>query len=397
MSDAAALLRRFDEGALLRPDPALPNLVDLSLALAASAGVDRLALTANGQLIAAEIGEAYHVVLVLVDGLGMHLVERHPEAGVFREHLRMELRTVFPSSTAPALTSLATGLWPAQHAVPGWWTYLPDPGLVGTILPFTERFSEKPLSQLGVEPRTAFPAQPLAARFTSAHFRVMPKPIHDSVYSRYSSGNAPGIGYTSMQFAVEATEAHIRRAAGPTQTFFYIPFVDTAQHERGPASKDVSAQLRRVAVRVRLLIERLHGVARVVITADHGQIEVPRENMHVIRKTDSLAVHLRESISCEPRVAAIHLRDGAGLAFESQFRARFGDQFALLTIAEADELRLFGPDPLAPETRRRLGDYVAIALADDVLLYEPDAKLMKLIGFHGGLLPDEVRIPLIIV
>ena len=73
-------------------------------------------------------------MLILADGLGLEMLEREAAARTLREHLRSELRTVFPSSTAVALTSLATGEWPARHAVTGWWTYLEQSGGPATIL-----------------------------------------------------------------------------------------------------------------------------------------------------------------------------------------------------------------------------------------------------------------------
>ena len=76
------------------------------------------------------------------------------------------------------------------------------------------------------------------------------------------------------------------------------------------------------------------------------------------------------------------------------FRNRFGERFVLLSIDETDELRLFGPGPLSREMRRRLGDYVGIALGPDMLSLPLERPM---IGFHGGLMQDEVRVPLIVV
>ena len=136
MSDVPRLLAAFEEGLLVRPDAEVANTVDLARAVGTLCGVEGLEPGTNGRRIAEIIGEHAHVVFVMVDGLGMNLVEREAPDEFFRSHTVMELRSVFPSSTAPALTSLATGLWPAEHAVPGWYTYLPAYGLTATILPF---------------------------------------------------------------------------------------------------------------------------------------------------------------------------------------------------------------------------------------------------------------------
>ena len=134
MSDTAGLLAAFDAGTLVRPDPTMPNLVDIARAVATASGVRGLVLSPFADDLAASLADREHLVLILADGLGLEMLEREAAARTLREHLRSELRTVFPSSTAVALTSLATGEWPARHAVTGWWTYLEQSGGPATIL-----------------------------------------------------------------------------------------------------------------------------------------------------------------------------------------------------------------------------------------------------------------------
>jgi hypothetical protein len=396
VSDVARLLAWFDAGELVRPDASAPNLVDLSRAVAHLCGAGGIDLSPNGRRIADTIGAADHYVFVLIDGLGMHLMERLPPDDVLRSRLAMELRTVFPTSTAPALTSLATGRWPAEHAVPGWWTYLPDAGVTSTILPFIERFSERPLGERGVMPESAFPSPALPARYRRRYVSVSPKPIAGSVSSRYFSANADYYGYESMTAAIEAIDRRIREADGATFTYFYIPFVDTAEHEHGPYAREVAGTLAHVRRRMRLLFDTMRGRARVIATADHGQIDVPPPARHLLEAGDPLIAMLRLPPSCEPRTSAFHVRGGMRAAFASAFRDRFGERFALLTIDEADELRLFGDGPMSAEMRRRLGDFVSVARGLDVIIYEPSDTLRAMKGFHGGLTADEVRVPLIV-
>lgn len=396
MSDVERLLGWFDAGDLVRPDAASPNLLDLSSAMAHLCGVESMALSPAARRIADVVAPADHYVLVLLDGFGMHLADRLPADDMLRTHLAMELRTVFPSSTAPALTTLATGLWPAEHAVPGWWTYLPDADVTGTVLPFIERYNERPLGEYGVRPESVFPSPVLSARYRRRCFSVSPKRIAGSVYSRYSSADADHFGYASIMDAIDAIDHRIRAADGPTYTYLYIPYIDTAEHHHGPYARPVMKALDHVRSRMRLLFERLHGRARMVVTADHGQIDVAAGGREILDRNDPLIKMLRLPPSCEPRAPALHVRPGMLDAFAAAFRERLGDRFALLTVDEADELRLFGAPPLSVETRRRLGDYIAIPHGPHVILYEPKKQLRALKGFHGGLTPDEMRIPLML-
>jgi hypothetical protein len=393
MSDVERLLAWFESGALVRPDSGAPDSVDLSRAIAAICGVPDVTISPSAQRIVNAIGRAEHVVFVMVDGLGMNLVERLPAGSFLRMHLMMEMQAVFPSSTAPAVTSFATGCWPAEHAVPGWFTYLPDDDVIATILPFIERFSKRPLSERGVTAERALPVPSWLPRFAHEPLCYMPAFITGSVYSNYFSGGAPQHGYEHLSAAVEAISTRIAAAGAPTYTYLYVPFIDTAEHDHGPDAKPVVTTVTMVERNIATLAERLGGRARIVVSADHGLTYVGRRAQQEIKHGDPLLDLLRLPPSSEPRVPLFYAREGCAVRFAAAFRERFGSTHALLTIDEVDELRLLGPAPLAHETRRRMGDFMAISATADAISYKPDAPML---GYHGGLLPEEMRIPLIV-
>ena len=91
------------------------------------------------RLLSSLLGPSDHFIFILADGLGLDMVEELPPSTFLRRQLAREIRTVFPSSTAPALTAIATGAWPAQHGVTGWWTHLPELKAPGLLLPFVTR------------------------------------------------------------------------------------------------------------------------------------------------------------------------------------------------------------------------------------------------------------------
>jgi hypothetical protein len=378
---------------LIRPDHDAPNLLQLSQAIARLCGVDGIEQTDGVRHIEEAIGRAEHYVVVVVDGMGMHLVERLSAADPLRAGLAFEMQTVCPSSTAPALTTLATALPPAQHSVPGWWTYLPDSGVTATILPFIERFSEQPMR---IDAQQAFPAPAMAARYRRDCFWVSPKAITSSVYSRYSSGDAPHFGYQSMSMAIQAIGRRIAAAERPTYTYFYVPIVDTAQHTHGPDAATVTRTFGRARARLRRLCDEVGGRGRVIVTADHGQIGIEERHRHILDRTDPLVALMRHPPSCEPRASAFHVKEGQQATFAAAFRERFGASFALLTVDEVSALRLLGPSPLSAETRRRMGDFMAIPHGVDVILYEPKKALREMRGFHGGMTRDEMMVPLIL-
>ncbi|HLF77167.1 MAG TPA: alkaline phosphatase family protein, partial [Dehalococcoidia bacterium] len=189
MDDIQRVLSWFTSGRLLRPDASLPTTVHLARVLAQLNGAS-LGLTGPEREILTAIGDSDHLVFVLADGLGLNLVQSEPDASFLKQNLVLELRSVFPSSTAPSLTSLATGLWPAQHGVPAWFVFLPNKAKHVTALPFVERFSGRPLNEATVAPEL-FARPALTADYKRDTLALLPRQIADSVYTRYVTGGRP--------------------------------------------------------------------------------------------------------------------------------------------------------------------------------------------------------------
>ena len=394
MSDLDRLLTAFETGVLVRPSPAVPNVVDLSRAIATLAGVGDLELTKGAGRIVSEIGQSDHYVLALIDGLGVGLLQ-HLAAGSFlRTHMRMTLQTVFPSTTVAALTSLASGLWPGTHGVPTWWAYLADSGVSATVLPFIERFSKRPLSKWGIQSSEVFTAPTLLPRYRRELRSFVPKAIASSVYTSYTSAGAEVTGYTTLSGAVNALLTHIAAATGPTYSYLYYPRVDAFAHDHGPDAEVVRAEVVHVDRELSRLADGIKGRGRLMVTADHGLIAVGEQGRHAVRADDAIDELLIAPPSGEPRVPLFHVKEGQAEEFERRFRDRFEEWFVLLTAAEAERLELLGPGPFADLTRQRIGDYLALPLGDDVLAYEPPEDWM--VGFHAGLTPAEMLVPLIV-
>ncbi len=394
MSDVDRLLASFEGGVLVRPSPNVANAVDLSQAIATLAGVADLELTRGAEHIVSQVGQSDHYVLALVDGLGTELVEHLAEDSFLRSNMCMTLQAVFPSTTVAALTSLASGLWPSVHGVPTWWSYLVEYDVSATVLPFIERFSKRPLSKWGIKSDDVFAAPTLLPRFRCEPRLFMPRAIISSVYTSYISGGAEVTGYTTLSGAVDAVLARVAAARGPTYSYLYYPNVDAFAHDRGPEDKMVHSEVANVDQELSRLVDGLKRRARLMVTADHGLVAVSQRGRHAVRADDDIAELLIAPLSGEPRVPLFHVHEGRAEEFERRFRDRFGEWFVLLTASEVERLELLGPGSFADVTRRRVGDYLALPLGQDVLAYEPPEDWM--VGFHAGLTPAEMLVPLIV-
>ena len=399
MGGAERLRRAFATGELLRPTDDVPNLVDLGRAVASACGAPVALRTRGAELLRDLIGEPRHLVLLLVDGLGLNLLEQRASTSTLRRLLATELRSVFPSSTASALTSLATGEWPAQHAVVGWWTHMPSLDAAAVILQFQRRSDGRLLHELGVTPEQAFPAEPLIARADRDTLSILPRELVDSPYSLYASGGSPRRGYASLHDAADVVLQRIRGARRPTFTYLYTPRVDSIAHEMGTRHPELGSAVSQVEGVIERLAVGLGPDSRLLVTADHGHLDAPVGHRHPLRPGSILDALQRVSPSGDPRSVYFHLRPGAEHRFHDSFTRRFGNEFALLAADELEEMELLGPGPLGDETRRRVGDAVAISLGASILGVPGvtgGKAWLSLASHHSGLTPAEMRIPLLV-
>ena len=400
MSDASALVDAFQSGALRRPSKDTPNIVDLAGAIAGLAGATGRSQSPNAAGIAGLIGAADHFVFVMVDGMGMSTVRSHGDGAFVASHVVAELQSVFPTSTPVVLTSLATGVWPAVHGVPGWHLYLQEIDVVTTIIQYARRSDEMDLSKLGMEVGDVFPLPSVVSEFDRDAVSFLPAAIAGTPYSNYTSGNARNEPYQKLDDAVEAITARISSSKTPTMTQLYIPDVDRASHEFGTESAETRGALEQVDAALERLAGSLPPQGRLVATADHGLLDFDAGQYLEIDPGDPLTGYLAREPWGTARAVNFDVRGGVETAFGNAFRDRFGQYFYLLTVEEAVELELYGPGPLSPVTRRRVGTHLAISRGPAVFRYRYPTNNKdedkRLLSHHAGLTAEEMLVPLVV-
>ncbi len=347
------------------------------------------------------IGDHHHYLFILVDGLGMNQRERFPAGGFFEDYFAEEIRSVVPSTTSAALTSLASGQWPATHAIIGWFTHLPD--YRTTIIPLkaTERFSYRPISKLGFTLDDVMTVDSMLPNLERPVRMYTMRRDLKAEYVRWSSGDSPVIGYRKLEQAIRKIRKQFRGAASSgssgdnSYAYFYYPDVDSLSHKFGRSSIEVAKEISRVDRELSRLRAALPDTIRMIVTADHGHLDVPEERHLLLQHDDPVYEYLECPHTGESRLPVFHVKPEMETIFVDAFSERKLLDFLLITPDQADELGIFGPEPLSPKTRERLGTYIGVSPSADALEYVPEGKEpVNHVGMHGGMSGDEVRVPL---
>ena len=188
---------------------------------------------------------------------------------------------------------------------------------------------------------------------------------------------------------------HINALGKPSYTYLYITEVDHTAHDYGPKSPKVQACLTAVDKALSQLKESIARPVRFIVTADHGQTHVPEDKKIGLRVDDELLDSLSAPPSGEARMPLFHVKAGREGTFLERFHALAGHLFAAVPVSASEQWHLFGPNRLSPRMLSRLGNYIGISAEPAALIYLPsDARVLKHRGFHGGLKPEETKIPL---
>jgi hypothetical protein len=347
------------------------------------------------QLAPSELAGARKVVLLVIDGLGHDYLLAH--GGRLKPWLRGALSSVFPSSTAPAITSFMTGEAPNRHAVTGWFMYLREFGVVTTILPFRGRVGGVRLDKLGLNPAAVIGTGSLFDRIAVDGEYLIGRDLVDSAYSQVMAGNARRHGYRSLDELCE-TLYRLVRAHGRNYIYAYWPRLDGLAHEHGIGSAVVTEHFRQLDNRIADLIDALRGSdTLLIVTADHGFIDVTPESVTTLDQHPELRDLLLLPPCGEPRAAFCHLREGCSGRFERYVGTQLADRFELHRSADLIERGWFGPGEPHPRLAERLGDYILLGRDNHVISEQlPGESPWTMIGVHGGLSPAEMRVPLLV-
>lgn len=342
--------------------------------------------------IAAAIAQARHVVLVLFDGLGNRQLDTLIPGGAIVHSRRTALRSVFPSSTAPAITSFSTAVFPAEHANPGWFCWSEASASVVRTLPMDVRAAPDQL----VTADGLWDWRAASLRFGVPVVAVQPHFIADSTFSRHAWAGAKRVGYRGRDELIEAVDAAVRANPDGAFVWAYMPHFDSTSHERGWQS-DAAAE---VAGRFDQLFERLAqrlaaSGALLLATADHGFVDVPPAQQLRLDDYPEIAALLERPLTGEPRVVYCQVRPGCHEAFEALARETLGHAFEVVPSGALVRAGWFGPGAVSPRLAGRIGTHTLIGrdrhTLVDRLSGEPEPAF---IGMHGGIHPDELSVPL---
>lgn len=316
------------------------------------------------------------VVLVLFDGLGTQFLDERAPA--LAPHWSATLRAPFPSTTTVSLATIATGHSPATHGVIGHLLWWPEVGRVVNMLKFVDLSG----SAVSIDNESVLPKPNLWERLRASgceSVTVQPADFADTPLTRTLYRGCRFVGASTIDEFVERT---VSAASVPgTFVFTYLPPVDYAAHVFGTDSVEVATALSWVSAIWEGLVSRLPTEVALMGTADHGVMAIPEEGKILIRDSRYRPLEFWG----DPR--AVMVRGSARLTRE------LADLTGAHLVEPAEFLPWLGEKSAHQHLTARLPDAVLLAQPGQVIL--PWGFDKRLAGYHGGIEPIEVDVPLL--
>ncbi len=323
-----------------------------------------------------------NVVLIVLDGMGMEMLQTHAPEGFLIKNLASKLSSVYPCTTTSALTTLETGLTPAEHGWLGWAHYFKEIGKRVDLFSGRESGTDKPAA----ENETVWKA---------VGYKNLFGQINDADPSVECCRVFPfGEYWTDTNEAVCDHISALCRRNGRRYIYAYHFQPDNDAHLNGCRSERVKADV----VLFDKQIESLAASVRdtlLVVTADHGLTDAADL---AVEDFNEIAECLAVMPTREPRSLSFFVKPEFYDIFPRRWNDRFGDEFWFMTGKEALESGLFGFGQPHKRTPDFLGDYVALAVGS-LSLWCKNSKGEKhgFLAFHAGLTEAEMVVPLILI
>ncbi|RKZ36147.1 MAG: hypothetical protein DRQ37_04770 [Gammaproteobacteria bacterium] len=380
-----------------QPDYANGSIVNLVSGIAAALGAQRKGYAPFDGLDLNALSRSRVVVLMVIDGLGYDYLCRHLSGGTLHQHLRGRLTSVFPATTASAVTSFFTGVAPQQHAVTGWFTWLKELGTVAVPLPFRPRVGGADFTMAGIAAVDVFHQPSIFSELDAQTHVVLPARLAGSAYTRFHAGTAERHGCTSLDDFIQLVSGIVHGADERSYVYAYWPELDAIAHSEGIESRSAREHAQELDVAFAELLERCRGQeVSFIVTADHGLVDTRPQDWIHLDAHPALADGLALPLCGEPREAYCYLREGKRRAFEEYVASHLGHCCDAIPGAELISDGLFGLGEADERLKDRVGDYVLImkdnfAIADRLVGEEPPSY----VGVHGGMSDAELFVPLI--
>jgi predicted AlkP superfamily pyrophosphatase or phosphodiesterase len=333
--------------------------------------------------------DSHRYVVVLIDGLGFHLMRRAVREAPYLASLLGDAASItsgVPSTTVTSLSSLGTGLVPGQHGMVGYTSRVPQTGEILNALTW-----DSDLSARDYQPKPTF-----FERARDSGVRVSSVALARLEHSGLTQAVLRGAEFVPFQHEHQqerriALVAAAAQRGERTLVYAYERELDHCGHAYGSASERWLAALGRIDAMCERLREALPDDVRLLITADHGMVDVPTSGQ-IIAEDEPVLMRGVSALAGEGRFRHVYVDEDCPSAVAERWADRLGELAWVRSRQEAFDEGWFGA--VDNRLRERFGHVLVAMRGTSAVMTRQLPRELELVGMHGSLTAAEMVVPL---
>jgi hypothetical protein len=361
------------------------------------------------------------VILFFVDAFGWRFFKQYAKKYPFlktilRDGVVSQMTSQFPSTTAAHVTCIHTGLDVGQSGVYEWYYYEPLVDEVISPLRFAYAGDKEhdTLKRSGIPPEAFFPTETFYQKLRTRgilSYIFQSESYSASTFSNIIYQGATVIPFKRLSEALSnLTELVIAETAPKAYYFVYFDKIDAICHTYGPNSQKFEETIDAfLKMMEELFYKKLVGnvgQTLLVLTADHGQVEVdPQRTFYLNKASINIEQYLQRNQKGKLLIPAgsardmfLHVKeeriDEAVTLLQKHLAGRAEVYYTEQLVAQ----HFFGSTQPSRAFLSRVGNVVILPYKYETVWWYEEGKFdMHFQGHHGGLTPEEMEIPLLLL
>ena len=334
-----------------------------------------------------------NIVLIILDGMGEHILKNISKDGFFSKHKIHCITSVYPSTTTAALTTYYSGMPPYESGWIAWSQYFKEYGRAIDMLSHKESYQKENLSNARIDVfKEVVNYEPIFQKIEKASpnvkaYEIMPD--YSDIRSKRS------IRANNIEQICDAIEL-ICSSEGQNFMMAYCDNPDSLLHKYGCNSEEARNMILDAQRRIEKMCKVLKDTL-VIVSADHGHKDINK--VYNILDYPEIQDCLIMPVSLESRCLTFWVKENKRDDFEKLFNKEFSEEFLLMKTEEFLKKNLLGYGNKHKKIDDFLGNYVALSISDSIIRLETflaEGKPAKK-STHCGLTEDEMEVPLIVI
>jgi hypothetical protein len=386
------------------PDYDTFNLRNIKSIVGKVFGVNSLVTSALPDEVVDDYDGVEKVFLVVMDGFGYDRLLSHVRnqdstlSELVTHGVLKPFTSPFPATTSTSLTSIFTGLTPAEHGILGYQMFSQEYGCVVNTLEMKPVYGYSSEVEIAKDlSRRVKPWMPVLQMHGVRTLIVTKGSIIGSGLSRVIHADQDVTPYM-LESEMMVKCRRILEQPGPVFLILYYSGVDTLEHKYGPHSEEVTSEIQSFEFLLKTMFDRLSDAAKketlIMLTSDHGVCET-KKTLYV-KDYPEIANRLQLPPVGDSRAAFLFAKQGEAENLRDAFEKN-QEGFKTVPSTLLIDSGAFGQVVDVSALQSAVGDFTALSKGPNALSYpyfEDDRKRIQR-GGHGGMTAEEVIVPLL--